>query len=373
MKVFVINDYSSNVGGVENYLRDFLPMLVETGAEVETFYVDEFLDFKSLGVFEKIRYKFLGNKSLRKKLLKKLRDFQPDVIHIHNNQNLPAAILSTVKYAKCPVIQSIHDLYQFNLDYDEGPGVRSRLKQYFYKQFRQRQIDSISHFIVHSDFMRLKLRDFLPSISVSYIPLMMKEFNPANNKAFSRREKIILYSGRLTEEKGIRFLIDSFNDADFPMEYRLVIMGAGELEETVVAASEENERIEYVGYVEDIGEWYRKAAILVVPSVWEEPFGLVGIEGFTHGTAVIASDTGGIPEWCIHDQTGLLFQPGVTKDLIWKIKDCINNPIATEKRVANAYQLLRANFMPELHVKRMVSLYERLIGEGKNTSAPKVN
>src|SRR5581483_3113158 len=61
---------------------------------------------------------------------------------------------------------------------------------------------------------------------------------------------------------------------------------------------------------EEMERQFAGAWVQVVPSRWEEPFGLVAAEGSMRGTAVIASDTGGLAEIVRHNETGILFPPG---------------------------------------------------------------
>ena len=60
---------------------------------------------------------------------------------------------------------------------------------------------------------------------------------------------------------------------------------------------------------------YNLADICVVPSVWQEPFGLVNLEAMAAGCVVIASRVGGIPEILEDGQTGLLVEPANETDL----------------------------------------------------------
>jgi glycosyltransferase involved in cell wall biosynthesis len=52
-----------------------------------------------------------------------------------------------------------------------------------------------------------------------------------------------------------------------------------------------------------------QASALAVPSVWPEPFGLVGLEAAARGVPAVAFDTGGIRQWLRHDISGLLVSP----------------------------------------------------------------
>jgi glycosyltransferase involved in cell wall biosynthesis len=52
-----------------------------------------------------------------------------------------------------------------------------------------------------------------------------------------------------------------------------------------------------------------QASVLAVPSLWPEPFGLVGLEAAARGVPAIAFDTGGMRQWLRHDVSGLLVPP----------------------------------------------------------------
>src|SRR4030066_1098 len=65
---------------------------------------------------------------------------------------------------------------------------------------------------------------------------------------------------------------------------------------------------------------YSHASVFVCPSIYE-PFGIINLEAMACGTPVVASAVGGIPEVCVHDETGLLvpFEPMDTKS--WEPRD----------------------------------------------------
>lgn len=93
----------------------------------------------------------------------------------------------------------------------------------------------------------------------------------------------------------------------------LTIVGAGNDEEFLHSLSVElgiAQRVQFLGWVEhnQLGELYDEAMMVVVPSRWPEPFGMVGLEALLRQRPVIASEVGGgIPDWLEDGETGLLF------------------------------------------------------------------
>ena len=59
-----------------------------------------------------------------------------------------------------------------------------------------------------------------------------------------------------------------------------------------------SDRVRFRGFQEDSLEWMRRAACVVVPSFWQEPYGLVAAEAVALGRRVVAFAIGGLPEAC---------------------------------------------------------------------------
>lgn len=122
------------------------------------------------------------------------------------------------------------------------------------------------------------------------------------------KEPLILFVGRIIEEKGILHLVQAL-EAVLPRHptWRAAIIGAdragasvrSSFEETVLARAEAlAPQLRTHGFLphDQVLEFFRRAAISVVPSVTEEALGRVAIEGLAHGCAVIGYARGGIPE-----------------------------------------------------------------------------
>ena len=70
---------------------------------------------------------------------------------------------------------------------------------------------------------------------------------------------------------------------------------------------------------------YRQAAVVVVPSVWEEPFGLVAVEAMALGVPVCASRLGGLADIVRHGETGFLFAPGDAAELAEQLNTLLDD------------------------------------------------
>lgn len=111
---------------------------------------------------------------------------------------------------------------------------------------------------------------------------------------------VVLCASRLTRLKGIAELLAAFGR--MRTEARLVIANDGNDRERLnrlISSHPRRGAIELRGFVrpDALPSLFRDASVVVVPSLWPEPFGLVGIEALAFGRPVVASGTGGMDEW----------------------------------------------------------------------------
>ena len=102
----------------------------------------------------------------------------------------------------------------------------------------------------------------------------------------------VLFVGRVVEAKGIRDAIDAWRRSESDLPF--VVAGTGPLRREI-----ESQGIEVLGWLDRrrLSAAYRRATVVVMPSRWQEPFGIVGLEALTLGTPVAAWDSGGVREW----------------------------------------------------------------------------
>ena len=128
---------------------------------------------------------------------------------------------------------------------------------------------------------------------------------------FKEDDFIVVYSGRLIKEKGIEELIDAFIQLkDYP-SIKLLILGGSFygisqnnpfLDNLKKKCATIKTQIVFAGFIpyEQLPNYLKVGDVAVVPSMWEEPFGLTCVEAMAAGLPLITTNTGGIPEICMN-------------------------------------------------------------------------
>lgn len=132
------------------------------------------------------------------------------------------------------------------------------------------------------------------------------------------RLRDLIFVGRLVSDKGVDLLLRAFSALPGDRGYTLTIAGTGPEEARLRSIAESlgvRERVDFTGPVcgEALARLFNVHRIAVVPSTWEEPFGIVALEAAACGCVVLGSDAGGLPEAI--GPAGCLFRRGDEEDL----------------------------------------------------------
>ena len=155
---------------------------------------------------------------------------------------------------------------------------------------------------------------------------------------------VIGFVGRTGKEKGLDILLGAcITMAGSGLQFDVQIVGANrwganQLDDYQARLDDDCRHLESLGVgvrrLGHVDRWRVPAAVRatdihVVPSVWDEPFGLVALEGMAAGKAVVAASAGGLPE--VVGDAGVLFDRGDTSDLAKKLAQLVREPaIRTE-------------------------------------------
>ena len=120
-----------------------------------------------------------------------------------------------------------------------------------------------------------------------------------------------------------------------------------------------SEKLTWHGFVSDRAQIYNKIDIGVVPSRFEEPFGLVAVEAAIAGLPCIATRKGGLPEIVQHQITGLLVGSNDPQNLAEALAKLVEDPELRRRMGAAAQQVAREKFSRERLVSGFADLVER--------------
>jgi len=132
-----------------------------------------------------------------------------------------------------------------------------------------------------------------------------------------KREKNFVFCGRLVSDKGANVLIDAFQIVlNTNPNATLTIIGDGPEKPALYEKSNLNgmsKNVSFAGILrgESLVNKLREHSCMVIPSLWEEPFGIVALEGIALCDTVIASNRGGLPEAV--GNCGVLVEPTAKK------------------------------------------------------------
>jgi glycosyltransferase involved in cell wall biosynthesis len=163
------------------------------------------------------------------------------------------------------------------------------------------------------------------------------------------------FMGRLCEGKGVAWLLETFAQTAAPGE-RLVLAGKGD--PAYVAALKArfaSPAVSFIGHVEP-EVFHRQVDVVIVPSLWNEPFGRTAIEALASRLPVIVSNRGGLPEIIRHGVSGLVVDPGLQGSLARAMRRFSAEPaLARRLRVHAAARLGR--FSEESALQAYENLY----------------
>ena len=168
---------------------------------------------------------------------------------------------------------------------------------------QKRRIAAMSRFkkvVVISEFMKSRLvANGLPPEKIVVEPPVINvgETSSPGDSSASRLD--LLYVGQLIRGKGVQLLLQAMSRLKTPRT--LDIVGTGNMEgelKALAASLGLGERVRFNGFQKNPQDWMRRAACVVVPSFWQEPYGLVAAEAVAIGRPVVAFAIGGLPEAC---------------------------------------------------------------------------
>ncbi len=194
------------------------------------------------------------------------------------------------------------------------------------------------------------------------------------------RELRLLFAGRMTAVKGGLVMIDALAPVATALKrpLRVTFVGDGpdrarwEQRARRAQAASPNLRIEFTGWLDPsrLDRFMLDSDLLVVPSTWPEPFGLVGPEAAVHGLPAAAFAVGGIPEWLRDGVNGRLApgDPPSAAGLAHAIVESVRDP-AELARLKNGAREQARRYRLQAHIDALLAIFASVTGVKPAASA----
>jgi len=346
------------------------------------------------GMFQKIGILYAGSKirpnlpikdiSLAKQLSGIIQELRPEVIVCHSN--FLYSIRSLAAKRGIPLIVTLHD-YGFicpignllfkhmipcNKQYSVAclkcvtstSGVIKAVIGCYLYMMNKSLIASVDRYIAVSQSVKETFLSAtgLPADKVNVI----YNFHNPNDKQTMPPEcmeqfpdKFILYVGAFSFQKGVYVLLDAYKNIRERIcpDIKLVLIVASQGAE--VCVHEEGILVMVNQPRAVVMEAWRRCLFGVIPSIWQEPFGIVALEAMSEGKALVASAIGGLKEIVVHQVTGLIVPPGDSVALGEALTYLVENRDVVEEYGVNA----KARFEECFSADATVGAYEGVFQE----------
>lgn len=384
MKILIINDNGIEVGGAETYLKNLKAHLLKQGHDVRVLtsksdsQMESFGDYFFTGVNQESPFRivpYIFNLSAYFRLKNVLKEFRPDVVHLHFIfYHTSPSVMLLLK--KIPVVMTTHAhelLAPVGLRYSENcnhPFIGYCMKctgflKYYperFKRFFFNKVATIDLFIAPSNYYKsLYSQAGYKPITTLHNGIQMKSESPPLNS----NKHNLLYVGRLAEEKGVEYIIRALPLIlkKFP-DTNVIVVGDGPDMERLNKMSEKllvSSHTTFTGKVKNdhVEKYYQQSTIVVVPSTYPDNLPTVCIEAMNCGRPIIAARIGGIPELVEDGRNGYLFEPKNSTQLAEKVIALFSDKEKLTQFGKKSRQMIE-KFSIDTHTSKLLSLYKQV-------------
>ncbi|MFC4021490.1 glycosyltransferase family 4 protein [Micromonospora sp. GCM10011542] len=376
MRIAMVHSSFAIRGGAEQYVRDLSGALAERGHEVRVFSrpsphslptdapVETRVSARLGGVDPRLGkvLTHLGDLADPTGLrLSALRDFAPDVVHVHNWQGL--GVLPVARLARTwPTCHTVHDYAVCDPNNSLANQGRSDLTDRLLRArsaWLVRQMREVSMLWPAARTRDIAQRH-LPSgstLSGTVVPLAVPATDapvswPAGDPA------VFLFLGALSDHKGIGLLLDAWRDVAGVNGATLLVGGDGPRRADVEAAARELPGLEYLGFLDAEGKEaaMARAGWLVFPSQWAENFPISCVEALRAGRPIISSEVARPP--MASEESVLIFR--TRSELTDTLRRAANTSRADYATIAAAADRDGRELDWDRHVDAVVGAYTAL-------------
>lgn len=354
-----------SIGGIETYTQALLPRLKQRGYEIHTLSGDGGIGLPDTETVDGVVMHRLplrldmesGDPGRLLEGIRKVRALKqqvaPDIVHINFSGPIAFYHLRTKGVAPCPMLTTIH-----------GPvtGLRGGAGTLLAEMFA-----SSDWVIANSRSVLEDVHAAAPGVtgrsSVIYYGVDAPDVESA---APSLSPPRLLCIGRLVTEKGVDVAIEAFAEVRrrFP-DATLVVAGDGVERPALEHRARElglGDAVHFTGWVPpaDVPRLMAEASLVLVPSRWQEPFGLVAVEASLQGRPVLACSVGGLREAVEDGVSGRHVPPDDTAAFAAAAIGMLSDPEGLAAMGDRGRERARRLFGMDANVDALDQLYRRL-------------
>ena len=392
MKILIVHNSYQESGGEDVVFEQESRLLARNGHQVVTYErsnheLEAYSNLQRVGMLKQI----ISAKDSNDDIRDILRTERPQLVHVHNTfMMISPSVYAVCQEAGVPVLQTLHNyrlLCPAAILYRDGHVCEEcrehgLLRSVCHGCYRDSRVataaialmlqvhraqrtwhDSVNGYVALTEFAKQKfVESGLPADKIHVKPNFVDP-DPGERSAAGN---YAMFAGRLSEGKGVSTLLAAWDRLPSPIP--LLVIGDGPLR----AALEANVKQKNMGQVTfrgrlDVSETraaMKRAAFLIVPSVWYETFSLNIAEAFACGTPVICSKLGAMQENVIDHLTGLHFAAGDAEDLARKVGWAWTHPTELAVMGREARREYERRFTPERNYARLLEIYQQTVEAG---------
>ena len=391
MRILFVHNFYQHAGGEDQVFLAEKDLMKEHGHEVHSYTVNND-NINSLWTKINTTINLSYSTKSKKNFSIALKKINPDIVHCHNffprltpsifdaclDENIPAILTLHNYRLVCPSVYLSKNNKPWELSIKKNPywavpykvyqnsfiGTAAIAYMINYHKKRKTWQKKLDHIITLTKFAKNKFIEsgFSPNNMV-----VKPNFISDPQKENNTRGQFALFIGRLSQEKGIEFLLESWKEIDFPLK----IVGDGPMMGNVKL---QGNNVEFLGKIpnKSVKTLLQKAQFLVFPSQWYEGFPMVLVEAMACGTPVLVTNIGSMQEIITDELNGLHFELGNQKQFIEKVHQLMKDESLCQFLGDNGRRAYLEKYTPDVNYQQLISIYQDSISNYGHTTYPKI-
>ena len=384
MKILHINDFCHKTGGTEIYIDRITKKLKELGHDISLLFgIPHPSDAEVIscnGIFVPDIH-ISGNRMIINSTIEMIKKEKFEIVYLHNifNPIFMGALREVI-----PVIKFVHDHRFYCLSGEKYLSKIKRICPFSYHPLRCFLMAYLTNCASRNPVRLLKrisqcgsalsqsknfdgivvfsksVKKYLYENKIENEKIaVINHFASSNSSNAEKRDaSMLLYAGRISREKGVDYMLKAVEG--LKIDCKLVIAGDGYYLPNIKKLADKlgiAEKIKFTGWLTEteLNDYYKRASVLIFPSLWPEPFGISGIEAMAHGLPVIAFNAGAVSEWLIDRETGFLIEPGDIMGMRKKIELLLQDTKLASDMGAKGKAMAARLFTIERHISQLLN------------------